>query len=865
MQHTTMMAAQLCPSRQAVPGCYHPNVALAIFLVHRESLRCASITNCGNAATDPMYTLCNNLAVVSGTGELAFRCAVCSAKSPIPQLACGPDDILRADVCSNMLDMHLIGLPEHVVASPGKLLRSGTPALVSSTSVGVQLMHQDLSKSTEINHLEVSVSTGMSCVRDAIALPPKKRMRKEDASTSPVSIAELVQSMIDDNILRARGSRRPSALSPRPGASATTPVSNMVTILPFLNRVHECAQLVKAFHNLWSLRGRVSWQDRKPYVEIPVVVGISGLGKTTFARKAVLHLVEHYAGKTFENDLAVTAAIDDELVAAIIREHPAQRFYPEHLRTLLLELAPTYFNWRNILIDAEKYRTSGARSIAHFIAGELLSEFLRFHYDMQPSTELMPELYGFSSLRVVLDYITGSGKYPTIITIDEGQSLPDDVGAVVVSIATCAVEHNLPVYVCVVGVGGTIIRQQISSTRARCHNIFLPVLEPHHMWQIMESLGMLKAGSTPPPAIAAVLWWLGGIPWSLHMLLAEAAKIMFTKTGLATMTLDVVLKLLAADRCTLADILTKTAEWVDSETFADPPWADIFSLAVAEVPVPPTLKMAEITVDAAQLHGMLYWDGIEGNDEGIVLLSALMLRRSVTSRGQRISLLTNIVAPQCASDNELTLIAIVMHKLKGFALAGLTTLNLQDICADLPDITVDVPVVFEVHVLDDQYADYTKISELLSTVRRPGYAGKVAFVHKRYDALTDSFIVFQHYILVFQEQPSVRANQSALLAEAVPLLLGAGSCVGAGDSNTVFVQLDALAEPFTLFVATDERLSVVSPGCDKRYVALCGVWCGGDAALIRLLWRRPPPIRLCRSRDPSVALIQRHQRGLERL
>jgi hypothetical protein len=46
----------------------------------------------------------------------------------------------------------------------------------------------------------------------------------------------------------------------------------------------------------------------------------------------------------------------------------------------------------------------------------------------------------------------------------------------------------------------------------------------------------------------------------------------------------------------------------------------------------------------------------------------------------------------------------------------------------------------------------------LSTVRRPGYAGKVAFVHKRNDALTDSFIVFQHYILVFQEQPSVRAN-----------------------------------------------------------------------------------------------------------
>jgi hypothetical protein len=177
-----------------------------------------------------------------------------------------------------------------------------------------------------------------------------------------------------------------------------------------------------------------------------------------------------------------------------------------------LELAPAYFNGRNILIGAEKYRTSGAHTIAHFIAGELLNEFLRFRYDMQPSTELMPQRYGFPSLRVVLDYITESGKYPTIITIDEGQSLPDDVGAVVVSLATCAVEHNLPVYVCVVGVGGTIIRQQISSTRARCHNIFLPVLEPHHMWQIVKFLGMLEAGSTLPPAIEAVLWWFGGIP-----------------------------------------------------------------------------------------------------------------------------------------------------------------------------------------------------------------------------------------------------------------------------------------------------------------------------------------------------------------
>jgi hypothetical protein len=100
------------------------------------------------------------------------------------------------------------------------------------------------------------------------------------------------------------------------------------------------------------------------------------------------------------------------------------------------------------------------------------------------------------------------------------------------------------------------------------------------MWHILMTLGMLDSNSNPPPAIEAVLWWLGGVPRSINTHLSQAAPRLFP--GRDPVTLQIVRELLGADPCVLADLLSDAAAKMETSAFDDPAWPDIFSLAVAD-------------------------------------------------------------------------------------------------------------------------------------------------------------------------------------------------------------------------------------------------------------------------------------------
>jgi len=64
---------------------------------------------------------------------------------------------------------------------------------------------------------------------------------------------------------------------------------------PFLNRVKESSEYAKVMYNMSLLNRKSVFDNFKRKMCVPVIMGLAGLGKTTFVRKAFEHSLETIA------------------------------------------------------------------------------------------------------------------------------------------------------------------------------------------------------------------------------------------------------------------------------------------------------------------------------------------------------------------------------------------------------------------------------------------------------------------------------------------------------------------------------------------------------------------------------------------
>jgi len=275
----------------------------------------------------------------------------------------------------------------------------------------------------------------------------------------------------------------------------------------FVNRDNECQKLFDSLLSMYLLRPDFNYEDMKRMVRFPVCLGISRIGKTTFARKNF----HRYSDESFcpdqkyENTDSFPVAIE---LANIFRQN---RFF-------------------NVRVDLQ---LANADNIGLHILYEFFRPFLNDAHmtidRFSDEYELPRTNFGVSqAIEVLCMVIDGRPEQCLVVNIDEANGASyDHLKCIMTAFAQALGNRQLVVFATVTGLYNDKVTKAINDSGFSADAITLSPLSVTHIKQILSVFfpDDLPSGSLDDKVwLNYLLWMIGGVPGYLAELLEVIGK-----------------------------------------------------------------------------------------------------------------------------------------------------------------------------------------------------------------------------------------------------------------------------------------------------------------------------------------------------
>eukprot|EP00047_Mylnosiga_fluctuans_P019465 m.82778 g.82778 ORF g.82778 m.82778 type:complete len:935 (-) comp8136_c0_seq1:1199-4003(-) len=622
----------------------------------------------------------------------------------------------------------------------------------------------------------------------------------------------------------------------------------------FVNRVEECKIMLSVFYNMERWRGK-SFHKRD--LRVPYTIGLSGVGKSRFARECVHHLAWELAvdaGKVNPSldDLVATA---DMLVTYLVVEDPVSDIKvaltdaeKPNARRFVEELIRATYNQRNLCVDCRNL------SELSEVGAYLLMQWLkpRLKPGVTPKNIFDKLLAVKPTVHQAINAILGSTDCAVIINIDEADSRQaETLLPQILDLLVYALRSGQRVYFNVTGVKSLPIIKGLEASSAAGVLIVLSLLEQKHMVDIIDHMltepGQQRLFHDGVPAMLSyALFYLGGVPLNLLYFLSLIQKLLKTQVLLDHPPSTLRDALLTADLRVFMSALNYVSRKVIvdrnqllDKSFELAVYSKLFSLAVGEVIVPSSLPLIDGKFDLldAQTCGLVYLEPAPTGTPSaqphpskvFVRATPLFLREVQLSEPSPQAVVHPLAAPSTSlspTATETLAVSVILHKLRAAHLAGkervcLSELGLQPVRA-VGDIEVTVPSSFDLvplntRVTADNFAEF-------STSMLSKYGGVRAFLNGPQAPFADAFIVFAEVVVFIQEKQSVEVRRrylegksnvedlSALIKVEYYKLLPSTKKGKKGPKKFVFVFITDEEHEGSLLPVVAERTWV----CDRR-------------------------------------------------
>eukprot|EP00047_Mylnosiga_fluctuans_P018348 m.70021 g.70021 ORF g.70021 m.70021 type:complete len:853 (+) comp7569_c0_seq5:100-2658(+) len=605
----------------------------------------------------------------------------------------------------------------------------------------------------------------------------------------------------------------------------------------FVNREAECVLMLKTLYANECLRVEPdgTFERCKREFKVPLTAGLSGMGKTRFAREFMLQLARGAATSGDEQlvyESLKTAAAP--LAAMLNPDSPPVDFVDELIRAS--------FEGRNIRIACDEW--SGALSkglLAHVVLTEWAKPHLKTNNDdtsalCKSLEELAKDLTLDEVVALVMKDCPNGALF---INLDECHALLSKggegskiFGEMLRSMIGLVLNRKYRLFFTVTGVSTIALADAIGKSSARAAGIYLAPLEYRHLVEIIDAFfGTAEDGTHifdqgVPAALAAMLYRIGGNPCHLEYFL----KYFFVVKGLelhtvrSMLTSPLCLKNLSALSAALEYAQTMAVGATTKELMNS-----LYSLVVSGLGVSPTLKVPPaIGVDniaKAQDSGLVYLKPLESSASGqptvvTVHMPPLTVRRNTGQKTKpSVGVLDDPNFVMSSTYNESHPLYSTMLKLEAAHLAEKQYLRLSDLFGPntgFEDIEVCVPANCEVRSLSQRCESEMEIKALLS------YKEK-AFLNARNASFADGFVVLDtrrnKLVVYFQCKQSITTRRQRLTGPP-PAPLGAAAC---DQVNTEFKKIKKLVRGWSrVFVyVTDEDIKAPLPDNLRGTVWVC--------------------------------------------
>lgn len=624
----------------------------------------------------------------------------------------------------------------------------------------------------------------------------------------------------------------PGACSPVPAMPPDTPVCDVGPKFLFMNRLYECKEHLRALWGLRELRRAGSWEAHKRRVLIPTLLGMPGTGKSRFARDSVRHLVESLG--SVEGAVVAVWPDDSESERKTKVDFVSELFSAAQHRNLRLVLSGSVANLEReiateLLIDWSFQQIElldAGSSEGADPAGFHLQLGPREPLDKDRVRHLVAQMLSTYDIMLVdvLKFLSGSAESAILVNLDEAQLLPQEgLRRAIELLVSPLLQSGVLVLVSISGLDSEQLFEGMDSSGARTLEIVLPLLTVEHMSTILQHLFGTASPSTLSNSVAAVLFWLGGVPRFLEIYLRAAAK-KARVVGIGQLGEWITHAASARD---LIDVVAMCASEVYAaicRTASGSLPADVlgnaFSLSLSGFEVtlstPMSATSPKWSLRHCQNNQLLYYKPT-GHGVGTVCMPPIVLfavhqaTRSLNFGPAVISLQVPSIS-MTPDDNEMQTLSAVMHRLRAARLVGRDTIRLSQLLGGLPlggveDTLLDVPCCFDVTVLSKQHTSGS-IAAFCASVRSaaallPHNTG-IAFLNGRRASYADAIVVLRNCVLLLQEKQSIIARQQSargLSVHTVPAL----------EIMAEFKKVRSTRPPFVFIFVTDEAAPALGP------------------------------------------------------
>jgi hypothetical protein len=444
------------------------------------------------------------------------------------------------------------------------------------------------------------------------------------------------------------------------------------TRFPFTNREKQCIMFSDVLYDKQEKirkmcvddnSSRDKWETFKREIHVPVILGLSGIGKTSFARCA----------------LPIQAKKSSSV------EDVQKRTFFEEFKDEI--------NYLNVRIGLD---IDLGREKAHFfLIEQLLIEWSK--YDMVFTTKKKEELRSLlvqyekvlnmeSILQLIYDV---EGIIPILVNLDEASKCSVELLKNIVVILGRLLTSGKKIFFSISGLYNETVFSAISKSSVERSDLFLPPLTLQHMQSILSQFG--TGIQSANPHLQYLLWLTGGVPRSVEYLIASVAEgfnlLQDNKLSYSTVTKinKVCTNLTPEHTITIINklknkICVKTLPSMSSEIYSG-----LTALVIAEVEANESIKLEKVIngycLRNALQDQLVYYNSVEKR----VTIPPVTLHRfhneqtsDITNSFKiRIPLLWNIDGVFTHRDNEVIYLCVVQKRMQAFSLIGRETVPLS--------------------------------------------------------------------------------------------------------------------------------------------------------------------------------------------
>ena len=597
----------------------------------------------------------------------------------------------------------------------------------------------------------------------------------------------------------------------------SVPINRIGETFRFVNREEQCLQMLHLFWSMHLIFLSQGAHDPSKLLYCPAVLGLRGIGKSSFACEMLKHLLAWYEREKWSDlDLlrdmkkagmrvqqshmpsaATSSQSDDEITA-----------FTDFLNRLR---SHKVLNLTISLDDMRGVNNSNADRALHSLCIAMLYQALKYKIggdyvdgddDKRNYEEFYlylnmsePKLLTIQNTMGVIAEITETTA--VIINFDEVNLLTEETLCQLllqlkhVIVHGCSGAPGVPLYFSLSGLFHSTIPDAVKSSGMCMIEVILPPLKEAHMVQIIgELLGVKRFRLNP--FLSNLMWLLGGVPRYLAFALADLARTANTTDPAASVEATALLGeeklcslLESLDSSTMYGAVQRVEEKIHPGAIAGPfdnsdVMGHLVALAVSECKVPDDFQLRQdvdkgmsrrpkYTINNARFDQLIY----HAADKSILippLLLSIMHQNDVRSQNKNLKenhmvcVLHTLRNHLEVRENESLYIAVLLQRMKAQLALNNNSMMLSNLLGIDPDpeVFTDIPIkpFAAGFITSGKKLDNSNMEEFLQDAPAPVRA----FINGFKAPYADAGLVLPEVVILVQEKSSVldkRASASS--------------------------------------------------------------------------------------------------------